>query len=336
MSVISVVRKYIIKDLTEVIENYYKAEYFGCWDDIVKDDVDFYWALQDACLGGHLEMAKLLCHRIIKEELEVFNTEHYLAEACNGNNIDVVKLIYRKSLSHYDGMDSPNNCWDWALHHSCENGNREIVDFLLENVGNIQLNMNYGLEGACCSGNRELIDLMISKGANNWHYGLEGACKGGHMEIVKEMVQRGINWDTLDSEYCIRWACIKGNVSLAQYLLKYISMDDITTDILSIATREGHIPLTEYLISLGFNDIRTAFGEACLQGTLNTVKWMLNNLNMSDAICWNGFEYAVDYNNIHIVKYMVKNGIINVRGINLNNFPYDRHPKIYEYLSSLQ
>ena len=88
--------------------------------------------------------------------------------------------------------------WNYGLVKSCQCGNRELAEFMIEKGANY---WNGGLEGACHGGNRELADLMIEKGANKWDRGLESACYGGNRELADLMIEKGATNTHLIDEY---------------------------------------------------------------------------------------------------------------------------------------
>lgn len=69
MEVINVVRKYIIQDLTGLVEKYYVQEIdsdigiFGCWK---KVEDEWGGALSWACEKGHLDIVKKIVHPLVE------------------------------------------------------------------------------------------------------------------------------------------------------------------------------------------------------------------------------------------------------------------------------
>ena len=60
---------------------------------------------------------------------------------------------------------------------------------------------NFGLAKSCQYGNRELANYMIEKGANNWNWGLDGACYGGNRELADYMIEKGATNGYLIAQY---------------------------------------------------------------------------------------------------------------------------------------
>jgi len=127
--------------------------------------------LKRACLGGNLEMAKLM----IEKGANQWN--NVLREACQGSNMEIVELMIEKGA--YD--------WNWGLEGACLGGNIDIVKLMIQKGAK---DWHNGLLYACRGCKMEIVELMIQKGADDWEYGLEGACRGGHMECVELMIQK--------------------------------------------------------------------------------------------------------------------------------------------------
>lgn len=102
MQVISVVRKYLIQDLTGLISNYYiqESEYyigtFGCWKDGKYSATIF----QGACDGSHKEMLKRVLHRFKRERRTKQSMYEYiesgLITACIQGKSDIVRFLIKK------------------------------------------------------------------------------------------------------------------------------------------------------------------------------------------------------------------------------------------------
>lgn len=98
MNVISVVRKYIIKDLTGVIKNYYiqndnwSIGKFGSWE------FEYCWGIKcfmfdGACAGGHMEIVKWMLSKGVN------NLNWGLYYASKGKHLEIAKLMLSKGLN---------------------------------------------------------------------------------------------------------------------------------------------------------------------------------------------------------------------------------------------
>lgn len=173
-NVIKMVSKYIIKDLTGLVENYYiqKDEWakgeLGHWDDGDYRDEE-YVSFRAVCRGGHVEYMEHLFDDMDPP------LEKGLYEACRGGHLNIVKpLVYWGADKYLEGIDVAS-----------EQGYDEIVEFLFTSIANRELTT------ACRFGQMNIVKLMIEKGANDLDEGLEFACWGGHIEIVKLLLEAG-------------------------------------------------------------------------------------------------------------------------------------------------
>ncbi len=124
------------------------------------------------------------------------NPSSGLVGACLGGHLDAAKLMIEKGGkrlglkdSKYWGWGLENqDIWSYELEAACEGGHLDIINFLIKKGAK---DWDIGLRGACKGGHLDLVNLMIEKGTKNWNFGLFGACKGGHLDIVKLMLQKG-------------------------------------------------------------------------------------------------------------------------------------------------
>ncbi len=164
----------VSKKLNEICKNYIELEddkRFEVNTTIYVDDYNI--LLRQYCLNNDVINIK----KIIGMDL---NLNYGLYGACEGGNMDVVKLMVEKGATW----------WDHGLFYACKGGNMDIIKLMIKKGAN---NWNNGLYSACEGGNMDIIKLMIEKaGANvNWNDGLYGACRGGHMDICKFMIENG-------------------------------------------------------------------------------------------------------------------------------------------------
>lgn len=128
MNVTSVVSKYIIKDLTGLIEDYYIQERdwrlaeFGCWKRISCRVERFDNLLNRASYGGHLDMVK------------------------------------------YFESEGANN-WRWASHGASYRGHLHVIKYAETKD---MLDWNWVLYNASLGGHLHVVKYAESKGANEW------------------------------------------------------------------------------------------------------------------------------------------------------------------------
>lgn len=168
MEVISVVRKYIIKDLTGLIENYYiqVCSNLGTWEKWEEIDYGIDIMFHNSCWGGHMEIVKYLIKKGVKD------WNHGLHNACEGGHMKIVKLMIKKGA----------NDWNEGMLWACWGGHIEIVKLMISKGAN---NWNKGLFGACEGGQLECVKYMIGKGADKWDLASDLASIQNYTEIVE-------------------------------------------------------------------------------------------------------------------------------------------------------
>lgn len=132
-----------------------------------------------ACIGGHLEIVKLMYNKIGRNSSNVGNHD-YLTRACQNGHIEIVKFLVNENIN-LDKLSDGASC-------ACTYDHLEIAEYLIKKGAN---NFNYYLFQACSRGWLGLVKILIKKGANVWNTGLEEACESGHIDIAKLMIERG-------------------------------------------------------------------------------------------------------------------------------------------------
>ncbi len=133
---------------------------------------DYNFGLFSACLGGHLNIVKLM----IEKGAERKNMG--LRYACKGGHLNIVKFM----------IEIGANDWDLGLITACRGGHLNIVNLMIEKGAS---DWDWGLAYACEVGNLDIINLMIKKGADDWNEGLAYACNAGNLDIVNLMIEKG-------------------------------------------------------------------------------------------------------------------------------------------------
>lgn len=210
---------HLITSLLEKDKEYWDQKPFG---------INHYtWPLNDACGGGHIEVAKLMIN--LGAELNNF---YHLSFACKSGNIELVKLLLE--LNIFD---------EYSIQFACEYNHLDIIELLILKCNN---NYNYGLYGACKSGNLLLIQRMIELGANDFNYGFKGACSGGNLNLVKKMIEYGAD----DYNEGFINACTYGHDHIVEYLLKirYLYSIDILNKSFILAYEYKYIKIIKKIL----------------------------------------------------------------------------------------
>lgn len=214
MNVINVVRKYLIQDLTGLVENYYIQEthwesgQFGCqkmWfeKDNTAMNLSYYWI--GACEGGHLNTVKWL-YKATNGEQEL---NEGLQQACKQNNMKLFRYLMKQA-----DKEKYEPHWEWLLY------------------------------GACKTNNEELIDMFMNKAKEDvyhcwdWEDALNGACAGGHIHLIKKYIQMSEeNGEEIDFETTLVEAIDEGHLHVVEFLLKEMMERGVDYDIESIIYR---------------------------------------------------------------------------------------------------
>jgi hypothetical protein len=208
--------------------------------------------IKKACLGGHLEIYKLL-----EIENDLFNFFHY---ACKGGNIELIEYMLSKGINPSSGIKG-----------ACLGGNMNIVKFLISKGAMMKNCLSY----ACVSGNIEIVKLCLEDEIEYGNNAFIGACESGNMDIVNLLIEKGgyRNW-----EDGIKGACAGGKIDVAKYIVsKSVKEGTAKFNIaLSEACKNGHADLALYMIDCGADDLEYGFESACRYGQLELAKSLYN------------------------------------------------------------
>lgn len=303
MKVTDVVKKYIIKDLGNLVSNYYLQKesreigMFGCWDRTLygrfcsEEDKQHaftlvfrkHWLFREEFAGAcHSISNRDFIKKYIKSNLlKDDDLRSALYRSCRKGNIDVFQLLFKQKrvIEIFENDVDPDWSWNRLFGVACEGGNTEIIRMLGER--GVVKDWGQGLCEACANGNMENVQYVIEKGADNWNGGLYFACGGGHMEIIKLMLQKK-EYSIENLEDAFRRACESNQIDVIRFMMKLI------------IEKGGVFDDNEY-----WNDI---LHDACYDGHLETVKFVIEQ----GANVWNRSES-----------------------------PYNRHEEIREYLATI-
>lgn len=183
--------------------------------------------LRGALMANHEELIKILA----PEEL-YSDVVHLVHPAIVSNNLSNLMFLINKYQ-----IDLTNKHF---LYEACAAGNREIINYLLENGAT---DYDYGLLGAAYRGDRELINLMIRLGATDVNGAMEEASQCGHVDIVLDMIKRGAT----DVDKALAAAATGGKLEIVKMLIDWGATN--YTEALEDAAENGHLSTVKYLLS---------------------------------------------------------------------------------------
>ena len=196
--------------------------------------------LESAAYSGNVE----LFDRALDEGSRYFPDA--MCYACVGGQIEMVRRIYE--------LDPFKGCIAEAFTVACEYGRREIVEFFLPHVRDL----NSGLESACLGRHHDIVELLIEKGASNFNKGLEGACEGGDLQLIQLMLKSGGTCYT-EAFHTAVWC---DHLDAALLMLEKGAEPDWDR-VLTYAVRNENQTLTKMAFNLGATDLKGAFSETC-------------------------------------------------------------------------
>ena len=178
-------------------------------------------AFQNACYGGHRELAEKV--EKLADWDGFFNSNHvtFLQEAVCGGHLNSVKWVASRIIENNFPHRIENHTLDYVLYKACLNGHMDIVDFLIE-----------------C-------------GASDWYRGLDYACRGGHLEIAKKIVQIKKHYPMNISHFnsALSYACQRGNMDVIHWLIQKGAND--WTDGLNSACCCGQVEVAKLMLEKG-------------------------------------------------------------------------------------
>ena len=112
--------------------------------------VDWKPGLCNACLGGHIDIAKYI---IANHDMRHWDISELITDACIGGNIELARLMIQ--------MDPKPEFIDSAFKFACRSGSVEMINLLILSGAR---NLYDGLREACYNGNYEVVKMLIARG----------------------------------------------------------------------------------------------------------------------------------------------------------------------------
>lgn len=152
-------------------------------------------------------------------------------------------LTYLLKLTNYD-LQYLNT----ALRGASLDGNKELIEILLELGGDINEGLNWAIRG----NHIDILNDLIKRGANNWNEALQGAIFVDNKELIEFFISKaGINFNNVLTE-----AAYKGNKELIDRAIVR-GADDLNFALLRAVQGRQSKEFLDYLISLGATDFET-------------------------------------------------------------------------------
>jgi hypothetical protein len=201
-----------------------------------------------ACSKGNLDhIKKLLQPTVVPKKFnQGTGAVQAMVEACIGDNVEAVKLLF-KTFSCYTPGNAKKVCCNEALWLACDQGNVEIVKTLLDQGSTSKDICEYGgkaLDIACDKNHTEVVKLLLN--LQNFD-----AKSGVKFQKLTEYQIRGV------SDTPIHSACSNGNLEILKLLISnepslqdYIQKGKYIT-LLHDACWHDHKHIIRYLLDQG-------------------------------------------------------------------------------------
>ena len=187
------------------------------------------------------ELKKMTLPYKIFTLLESTNNISYVDIIQHTDNLEIVQYI----LGHIS-----QDFLKIAFIKQCEQGNTEIVKFLLEHGADVHAKNDEALTYAAENGHTEIVKMLIENGAHVFadnNYAVRYAAKKGHTEIVKLLLEHGADIHA-DNDCALCWAAFYGRTETVRLLLEYgAKVHAKNNEALRNAAQRGHTEITELL-----------------------------------------------------------------------------------------
>jgi beta-lactamase regulating signal transducer with metallopeptidase domain/ankyrin repeat protein len=197
-------------------------------------------ALYKAAARNRVEMVKELIEAGANVNAEIAGDGTPLIAAARSGHLEMVRLLLERGAKPNIGVRGDGN----ALLNAAREGHADVVTLLLDRGADI----NAGVEGdgnalimASGAGYTNIVTLLLDRGADI-HKAVAGdenpiikACEQGQLEVVKLLVARGAD---VNSRVKVEYGA--GDKVREEYRTP-----------LSMARKNGHTPVVEYLLSVG-------------------------------------------------------------------------------------
>ena len=150
---------------------------------------------------------------------------------------------------------------------AAENGNLDLVKYLVENGGDIK---NTRVRHATTiTGNLDLVKYLVEKGANLSDGAVTGAAESGNLDLVKYLVEKGADI----RKDAVKGAAKHGYLDVIKYLLEKGA--EIEEWAVYLAAKDGHLNVVKYLVEKGANkNFKIAIEDAKNNGHLDIVNYL--------------------------------------------------------------
>lgn len=265
-----------------------------------------------ACKAGNIEIVELLLTKCVKSGKRVVLTDNCLISACEGKNIKMVEFLINKGLTN----------WGDCFRKACEINCFEIMELMIVKSQEVKIECVVEHVTNCSMNLIKTIKLMMMKQPTPvkpailttpttpmslsqlefWNKGLEGACSGKNIEIVK-FISRHI-WNDKDCENGENNKNSTINWNRCLHNACYGGSMEIVDFVIKNAKTKENTNITDWNKGLHI---------ACGEGHIDIIKCMIS-MGAND---WHDAAYgSCRSKHIEITKYMISKGFGNLDNVN--------------------
>lgn len=240
--------------------------------------------------------------------------------------------IVRKFDLQVDFSGNGNTYLNNILSIASAFGKVDVVEYMLDMGADIDDESENGetaLNWAAAHGFFDIVKLLVHKGANK-KKSLCWASANGHIDIVKFLAEEGVDFEESDddSEYrrnALLWAATCCHGDIIDYLLDVFPNLILTLDFLHWCVFNQLKAQVERVLALGIDpnivdmyEFRPSLIWAAMSGNVEIAKLLITRgagLNVADLDGDFAIHYAVEQNQIEMVKYLIELGVdVNLSG----------------------
>ena len=215
-------------------------------------------------------------------------------------DFDIVRYFIEDNMF----LSIPNDVISWASRY----GNLEFVKYFVEKGEKI---LNNAINWASLGGHLEVIEYLIEKGGKIGIDSIKNASLGGHLEVIEYLIGKGGKI----TDDAITYASKNGHLEVIKYLIGKGAK--ITDDAMNTSSKNCHLEVLKYFIektrkipSYGIDYASKSFCSS--EKKLEVIKYFVEK---GVKITIDSIKYAINNNNLSIIQYFIENGF----NINYNN-----------------